>query len=77
MEIRCTHPTSELFSIFCRSEKKVYFRPFLYLFYEYFCVLRVKMEDFECFSSTLVISMVEKDNFHMRFDLENFTVIFI
>ena len=31
-----------------------------YLFYEYFRVLRVKMEGFERFSSTLVIFMVEK-----------------
>ena len=59
-EIRCTHPTSDISSIFCRSEKKVYFRPSVYLFYEYFRVLRVKMERFEYLSSALVIFMAEK-----------------
>ena len=67
----------DISSVFRRYETTVYFRPFLYLFYEYFCVLRVKMEGFECFSSILVMFMVEKDNFHMTFHLENVTVIFI
>ena len=35
--------TSNLFSIFCRSEKKVYFSPFLSCFYVYFGVLCVNI----------------------------------
>ena len=51
-EIRCTHPTSELFSIFCRSEKKcildhlyTYLRVFLCFTCKYgvFWVFSIKM----------------------------------
>ena len=46
-----TQQTSNVYSIFCRSEKKVYFRPFLWCFYVYFGVLRVNIDGFECFST--------------------------
>ena len=49
-EMGSTQQTSNVYSIFCRSEKKVYFRPFLWCFYVYFGVLRVNIGGFESFS---------------------------
>ena len=49
--MRSTQQSGNLFSIFCPSEKKVYFRPFLMCFYVYFGVLRVNIDGFESFST--------------------------
>ena len=46
-----TQQTSNVYPIFCRSDKKVYFRPFLWCFYVYFGVLRVNIDGFESFST--------------------------
>ena len=58
-----TQQTSNLFSIFCRSEKKVYFSPFLSWFYVYFGVLRVNIEGFGSFSPIWGMFKVQKTIF--------------
>ena len=45
--------------------------------YVYFCVFRVNMGPFECFSSKLGMFMVQKHNFRMELDLENFKSDFV
>ena len=44
----------------CRSEKKVYFRPFLWCLYVYFSVLHVNIDGFESFSSIWGMFKVKK-----------------
>ena len=64
-----------IFNILSIWEKSVFltiFVPVLQVFLLFTC----KNGGFWVFSSILVIFMVEKDNFHMTLDLENFTVIF-
>ena len=74
-EMGSTHQTSNLFSIFCRSEKKVYFSPFLSCFYAYFGVVRVNIEGFGSFSSIWGMFKVQKHKFETKFDIENFRSI--
>ena len=66
-----TQQTSNVFSIFCRSEKKVYFRPFLWCFYVYFGVLRVNIGVFESFHQYGVRSRSKKHKFQTKLDVEN------
>ena len=70
-----TQQTSNVYSIFCRSEKKVYFRPFLWCFYVYFGVLRVNIDRFESFSTIWGMFKVKKHKFQTKLDLENFRSI--
>ena len=70
-----TQQTSNVYSIFCRSEKKVYFRPFLWCFYVYFSVLRVNIDGFESFSSIWGMFKVKKHKFQTKLDIENFRSI--
>ena len=66
-----TQQTSNVYSIFCRSEKKVYFSPFLSCFYAYFGVLRVNIEGFGSVSSIWGMFKVQKHKFQMKLDIEN------
>ena len=70
-----TQQTSNVFSIFCQSEKKVYFRPFLSCFYVYFGVLRVNIGGFECFHQYGACSRSKKHKFQTKLDVENFRSI--
>ena len=72
-----TQQTSNVFSIFCQSEKKVYFHPFLSCFYVYFGVLRVNIGAFESFSSIwgMFCSRSKKHKFQSKLDVENFRSI--
>ena len=70
-----TQQTSNVYSIFCRSEKKVYFRPFLWCFYVYFGVLRVNIDGFESFSTIWGRFKVKKHKFPTKLDIGNFTSI--
>ena len=72
-----TQQTSNVFSIFCRSEKKVYFHPFLSCFYVYFDVLRVNIGSFQCFPQYGACSRPKKYKFRTKLDLENFRSIFL
>ena len=67
-----TQQTSNVYSIFCRSEKKVYFRPFLWCFYVYFGVLRVNIGVFESFHQYGACSRSKKHKFQPKSDVENF-----
>ena len=55
-----TQQTSNVYSIFCRSDKKVYFRPFLWCFYVDFGALRVNIDRFESFSTIWGMFKVKK-----------------
>ena len=55
-----TQQSANVFSMFCPSEKKVYFQPFLWCFYVYFGVLRVNIGGFESFSSIWGMFKVQK-----------------
>ena len=70
-----TQQTSNVFSIFCQSEKKVYFHPFLSCFYVYFGVLRVNIGVFESFHQYGVRSRSKKHKFQTKLDVENFRSI--
>ena len=67
-----TQQTSNVFSIFCQSEKKVYFHPFLSCFYVYFGVLRVNIGVFESFHQYGECSRSKKHKFQTKLDFENF-----
>ena len=70
-----TQQTSNVYSIFYRSEKKVYFRPILWCFYVCFGVLRVNIDGFESFSTIWGMFKVKKHKFQTKLDLENFRSI--
>ena len=76
-EMRCTHPTSDISSIFCRSEKKCIFDHFCVCFTSIFAFYVYTWRVLSVFHQYWSYSWSNKDNFHMTFDLENFTVIFI
>ena len=70
-----TQQTSNVYSIFCRSEKKVYFRPFLWCFYVYFGVLRVNIGVLSLFHQYGACSRSKKHKFQTKLDIENFRSI--
>ena len=74
-----TQQTSNVFSICCQSEKKVYFHTFLSFFYVYFSfsVLRVKIGVFESFSSIWGYSRSKKHKFQTKLDVEIFRSILL
>ena len=71
-EMGSTQQTSNVFSIFCQSVKKVYFHPFLSCFCVHFGVLCVNIGGFESFHQYGACSSPEKHKFQTKLDVENF-----